>query len=325
MTQAYDLICMGRSSIDLFANPPGQPFDEVKQFDAFVGGSPTNICVAAHRLGLKTAMVTGVGDDYVSGFILKFLQAEGIETRYITFKPGYRTNAVMAAVQPPDLMQFVPYSADNADLELSMNDVENVPLTETRALLISGMALIRDPSRSATQYAAEQARFAGKTVFMDLDYRVPMWTDARTYGVTARMTLALVDVAIGTEAEVSAAAGIEDVTSAVVRLLPLVREAVVVKRGEKGCTVYHTDGSIYEVDSFPVDVVNFLGAGDAFAGALIHARLSGADWAQAARFANAAGAYLVAQQGTANAMPTRSELQAFIDAQTDAQADTQGA
>lgn len=312
-THEHDLICIGRSSIDLFATPPGTVFDDVTTFDAFVGGSPTNICVAAHRLGLNTAMMTGVGDDYVSGFILKFLKQEGIETRYIAFKPGYHTNAVMAAVQPPEHMQFVAYGARNADLELGMEDVEALPITDSRALLISGMGLITDPSRSATQYAAEQARFAGKTVFMDLDYRVPMWRDSRIYGITTRLTLPLVDVAIGTEAEVCAAAGIEDTTSAVVRLLPLVREAIVVKRGGDGCTVYLKDGTMHEVAPFPVEVVNFLGAGDAFAGALIYARLTGQDWPEAARFANAAGAYLVNRQGTANVMPTLAQLEAFID------------
>lgn len=317
MTQpSYDLICIGRSSIDLFSNTPGAVFDDVTGFDAFVGGSPTNVCVAAHRLGLKTIMMTGVGDDYVSGFILKFLKREGIETRYIAFKPGFATNAVMVAVQPPENMQFVAYGAQNADLEITVDDIEALPITNTRALLIGGMSLIKDPSRSATQYAAEQARITGKTVFMDLDYRIPMWPDVRVYGVTVRVTLSLVDVAMGTEDEVCAAAGMDDVTSAVVRLLPLVREALIVKRGAAGCTVYLKDGSTHDIAPFAVDVVNFLGAGDAFAGALIYARLSGEDWSQAARFANAAGGYIVAQQGTANAMPTLPELEAFIVSHT---------
>ncbi len=312
MTQLYDLICIGRSSIDLFSNTPGAVFDDVTGFDAFVGGSPTNVCVAAHRLGLKTIMMTGVGDDYVSGFILKFLKGEGIETRYIAFKPGFATNAVMVAVQPPEQMQFVAYGAQNADLELTIDDIEALPITTTRALLISGMGLIKDPSRSATQYAVEQARFAGKTVFMDLDYRVPMWSDTRIYGIQTRLTLSMVDVAMGTEEEVCAAAGIDDVTSAVVHLLPIVREALIVKRGAEGSTVHLKDGTAHEIPPFTVDVVNFLGAGDAFAGALIHARLSGKDWPDAGRFANAAGAYIVNQQGTANAMPSLAQLEAFI-------------
>lgn len=313
----YDLICTGRSSLDLFSNTPGAVFSDVTGFDAFVGGSPTNICVAARRLGLRTALMTGVGDDYISSFILKFLKAEGIETRYIAFKPGYRTNTVLAAIQPPEDMQFVAMHHHNADLELTVEDMAALPLKSTRALLISGMALLRDPSRTATQFAAERAHEAGATVFMDLDYRVPMWGDARVYGVATRRTLPLVDVAIGTEAEARAAAGVDDLTGAVTKLLSLVGTAVIVKQGAAGSTVYLKDGTAHQAAPYPVQVVNFLGAGDAFAGALIQARLSGQDWPEAARFANAAGAYIAARQGTANVMPTRAELDAFIDTHGD--------
>lgn len=313
MTKAHDLICFGRSSLDLFANELGAKFADVKSFSAFVGGSPTNVCVSASRLGLKTAMVTGLGDDYTSGFIRQFFQNEGINTEYIALKGGYQTNTVMVALQPPVDMQFVALHANNADLELTIDDMQAVPVAQSRAVLFSGMCLLQEPSRSATQYIAELARLAGTIVFMDLDYRAPMWSDPRIFGITVRLTLPLVDIAIGTEDECRGAGGTDDLDEAIERLLSLVQTALIVKRGAQGSTVYTKDGQVIDSPPFKVDVTNFLGAGDAYAGATIYAYLNGWDWEKSARFANACGAYMVAQHGTANAMPTLAELEAFIE------------
>lgn len=310
----YDLICIGRSSLDLFANEIGAAFADVKTFSAFVGGSPTNVCVAAHRLGLRTAMLTGVGDDYISDFILRFLRAEGVETRYIVTKPGFHTNAVMVALQPPDAMQFVAYHTHNADLELTIDDVLAAPLHHTRVLLFSGMCFLKDPIRSAAQTAVEHAHRAGVMVVMDLDFRARMWADRRTYGITTRLTLPLVDLAVGTADEICAAAGEDHIDLAIQRLLRLVREAVVYKQGADGATVYTVDGAVFPAAPFAVDVVNFLGAGDAFAAGLIWARLNGWGWRKAARMGNACGALAVSRQGTANQMPTADEVAAFADA-----------
>ncbi|MDX1991766.1 MAG: 5-dehydro-2-deoxygluconokinase [bacterium] len=310
----YDLLCIGRSSLDLFANELGAAFADVKTFSAFVGGSPTNICVAAHRLGLKTVMLTGMGDDYVSQFLLKFLEGEGVETRYIAFKPGFNTNTVLVALQPPEQMQFVAYHANNADLELTFDDMVNAPLADSRVVLFSGMCFLKEPIRSATQFAVEQARQAGAAIYMDLDYRKPMWSDMRTYGITTRLILPLVDVALGTHDELCAAAGVSQIDAAIEALLTRVQEAVVYKQGAEGATVYTVDGGVYKAAPFQVEVVNFLGAGDAFAGGFIWARLNGWGWRKAARLGNACGALIVSQQGTGNAMARLDEVVAFVEA-----------
>lgn len=314
MTRTYDLVCMGRSTLDLFGDEIGAPFADLGGFRAFVGGCPTNICVAAQRLGLKTALLTGVGDDYVSEFICQFLNAENIDTTHVLLKPGFQTNTVIVALQPPERMQFVPYYANNADLELTVEDALNAPIAESRALLFSGMGLLQEPSRSATQYAADHARTHGAKVFMDLDYRVPMWPNPQVYGITARVTLPLVDIAIGTEDEVRAAAEADGLEAAVERLLGLVHEAVIVKKGAAGSTVYTAEGAVHDVAPFEVEVVNFLGAGDAFAGGFIYGCLNGWPVERAARLGNACGAMLVAEHGTANAMPRLDDVLAFIDA-----------
>jgi len=310
-------MCLGRASLDLFGDNVGASFADTRKFSAYVGGSPTNVCIAAQRLGLNTAMITALGGDYTSDFILKFLQDEGISTDYVAVKPGMQTNTVMVALQPPDAMQFVALHANNADLELTIDDVLAAPLDATDALLFSGMCLLQDPSRSATQYAAEHAHRHGATIYMDLDYRTKMWSDPRIYGVTARLTLVLVDVVIGTEEEVMTAAGQDDLDTAIAILRDLVRVAVVVKRGAKGASVYTCDGETIDMPAFKVDVVNFLGAGDAFAGTFIYAHQNGKTWAEALRLANGAGAMIVSQHGTGNVMPTLDTLQAFIDSFAD--------
>jgi 5-dehydro-2-deoxygluconokinase len=314
MSKTFDLICMGRSTLDLFGDEVGADFADLTGFRAYVGGCPTNICVGAQRMGLQTALITGVGDDFVSGFLLKFLRNEGIDTRRVLTKPGYHTNTVLVALQPPEAMQFVAYVAQNADLELTVEDVLASPLEDCRAFLFTGMCLIKDPSRTATATAAETAANAGAKVLMDLDYRVPMWADPRIYGTNARLVLPLVDVAIGGEDEVRAAASTDDLDAAVNVLLSKVREALIVKRGVRGCTVYTTGGDMIDVSPFSVKVVNFLGAGDAFAGGFTYGYLNGWSLAQAATLGNACGAMVVAEHGTANAMPTHDRALAFVEA-----------
>ena len=154
----YDLISMGRSSIDLYSGQVGAPFEQIQSFDAFVGGCPTNVAVATARLGLKTALLTGLGADPVGDFLLNFLQGENIDTRYSPRKPHHRTSAVVLGIEPPDKFPLVYYRDGCADIELTIDDVDAAALTDTGALFISGTGLSKEPSRSATMYAARKAR-----------------------------------------------------------------------------------------------------------------------------------------------------------------------
>jgi 5-dehydro-2-deoxygluconokinase len=201
----YDLLTIGRSSIDLYSNQPGAPFPEIESFGAFVGGCPTNIAVGSRRLGLKTALLTAVGDDPVADFLLRFLGAEQVDTRFIPRKRGHRTSAVLLGIEPPDRFPLVFYRERAPDMELTIDEAAAAPIADTRALLFTGTGLSRDPSRSATLYAAERARAAGATVFLALDFRPDQWHDPRAFGVAVRGALALCDVVVGTEEEVKAA------------------------------------------------------------------------------------------------------------------------
>src|SRR3954471_7020624 len=152
---------MGRSSIDLYSNDVGAPFVDIKSFAAYVGGCPTNISVGTRRLGLRPALLTAVGEDVVGDFILHFLQQEGVETAFIPRKPGRRTSAVVLGIEPPDKFPLVYYRDNCADNQLSIDDVLVAPLTNCRVFEFSGTGLSREPSRSATLFAAERAKAAG--------------------------------------------------------------------------------------------------------------------------------------------------------------------
>src|SRR5438094_1206184 len=159
--RSYDILAMGRSSIDLYANEIGAPFPEIKSFAAYVGGCPTNISVGTRRLGLRSALLTALGADVVGDFVLHFLQQEGVETAFIPRKPGRRTSAVVLGIEPPDRFPLVFYRDNCADIELDIDDVLAAPVESSRVLLISGTGLSREPSRSATIFAAERARQTG--------------------------------------------------------------------------------------------------------------------------------------------------------------------
>ena len=328
---AYDLLTIGRSSIDLYSNQVGAPFAEIESFGAFVGGCPTNISVGVRRLGLKTALLTAVGDDPVADFVLRFLDREGVDTRFVPRKRGLRTSAVLLGIEPPDRFPLVFYRERAPDVEITIDEAAAAPLRDTRALLFTGTGLARDPARSATLFAAETARAAGATILLDLDFRPDQWHDPRAFGVAVRAALPLCHAVVGTEEELKAVfleragdvtvAGSQvsgadvagDVDRAAAELLGRGPGVLVVKRGARGAVV-HEGGRTIEVAPFPVDVVNVLGAGDAFASGLLYGFLHGWDWARSARMGNACGAIVVTRQGCANFMPFEAEALEFIAA-----------
>ena len=328
----YDILTIGRSSLDLYANDIGAAFPDIKSFGAFVGGCPTNISVGVQRLGLQTVLLTAVGEDPVGELLLKFLKNEGVETKFIPCKPQHRTSAVVLGIEPPDRFPLIYYRDNCADIELTIDDVLAAPIAESRAVLISGTGLSKEPSRSATLYAAEKAYYLGKRVFLDLDFRADQWHDPRAFGVVVRAVLRYIDVAIGTEEEIKAATltdvshlAIEhsqisnptiegDMKVAIRTLLrPGGPVALIVKRGSEGADIHLSTGfPTIHAAPFPVEVYNTLGAGDAFASGFIYGNLNGWDWEKAARLGNATGAIVVTQHGCANFMPTMQEVDAFV-------------
>ena len=322
---------MGRCSIDLYSGDIGAPFEEITSFLAFVGGSPTNIAVGARRLGLRTALITAVGEDPVGDFVLRFLTNEGVHTGFIPRKPGTRTPAVLLGIEPPDKFPLVFYRDNAADIQLTVDDVRAAPIAEAGAFEFAGTNLTQLPGREATVFAAETAREGGTTVYMDLDFRADQWHDVLDFGKEVRSILPLVDVAIGTEEEIKAAVMLKveqvaiadstitspsvsgDLDAAIETLLMGGCQALVVKHGEAGAAIHRSDGEVISVPGFPVEVLNVLGAGDAFASGFIYGRSKGWDWFKAARMGNACGAILVTEHGVANFMPSEQQALSFIE------------
>lgn len=333
MARTYDVLSMGRSSIDLYANDVGAAFVDIKSFAAYVGGCPTNISVAAQRLGSKTALLTAVGADQVGDFILNFCNAEGIETRYTPRKPGHRSSAVVLGIEPPNKFPLTYYRDNCADIELTIDDVLASPITDAQYLLVSGTGFCKEPSRSATLFACEYARRHGTKVVLDIDFRPDQWHDPRAFGVTLRAALRNVDIVLGTEDEINALMMGEnatvtlthsqisdarvsgDVDAAIDTILGMGPQVLFQKRGADGSRVHVvTPAGVERLDAagFPVSVYNILGAGDAYAGGVIHGLAHGWSYQRAARLGNACGAIVVTKHGCANFMPTMREIEEFV-------------
>ena len=322
----FDLITVGRVSMDLFALDIGAEFHDIRAFETGVGGSPVNIAIGTSRLGLRSIAFTAVGDDEVGRFVRNFLRGEGVNTDFIATVGDARTGMAVVGVQPPDKFPLLFYRENPADIHLSLDDARMLPLARTRALSLSGTALSRGGARDVSLYLAERARALEITTFIDLDLRPDQWSHPLAFGLQIRRILPLSDVIIGTEEEFTAAlsptpervmAGhrVDDAK----RLDELLSEyavrnnaLLVVKRGDKGVTLFKGDRH-ESIAGFPVKIVNTVGAGDGFASGLIYGWAQGWNWRRAARFANACGAIVVGRHGCARALPTRREVESFID------------
>jgi 5-dehydro-2-deoxygluconokinase len=325
----YDLITVGRVNMDLYAQDIGAAFEDVTGFDAMVGGSPSNIAIATSRLGLRSIAFTGVGDDRVGDYVLRYLRDEGVITDFVCRKSGKLTSLALLGVQPPDHFPLSFYREDPADIHLTVEDAEALPFDQTQALLLSGNTFSRGTCADAGRYCGEEARRQGLTTFMDLDLRPTDWTHQRAYGLTLRSVFPLVDVIIGTEEEFFAAlapapdsvlagdpvgeAELETLDGLIEQVIESgTCDTIVLKRGPRGVAVLSSSGRL-DVPSFSVEVVNTVGAGDAFAAGLIRSRLTGWDWYRSARFANACGAIQVIRHGCSGAFPTEAEVTEFAE------------
>ena len=329
----YDVITYGRSSIDLYSNNIGSPFEEIKEFGAFVGGSPLNIAVGTKRLGLNSALLTAVGNDMVGKFLINFLKKEGVETAFIPVKDNARTSAVVLGIEPPDNFPLVYYRDNCADSKIDIDDVIKADIANSGLLEVSATALNVEPSRSAAFFAAEQAVANDVPVLVDLDFRADQWHDPRSFGITTRAFLNNCKMAIGTEEEIlatmlkdpsqikiknqqiSAPEITGNIDEAIKEILNTGIETLIVKRGDKGSSVFLKDGTVTQVPGFDVEVINVLGAGDAFASGFIYGVLQEWDWYKCCRLGNACGAILVTKHGCANFNPTYKEVMSFIESQ----------
>jgi 5-dehydro-2-deoxygluconokinase len=314
MSDAFDVITIGRVGVDLYPEQSGVSLAEVRTFRKSLGGSPVNVAVAVARLGARAAAVTKVGDDPFGPFVRGALEGFGVDTRWVGTDPVLRTPVVFCEIHPPDSFPLLFYREPKApDMNITLGELDLDAIRATRLFWTTGTGLSDEPSRSATLGALEaRGRGAGITVH-DLDHRPMFWADESEAGELARAALAHVTVAVGNQDEVAVAVGTRDPWEASAALLDLGVELAVVKRGPDG-VLARTPDEVIEVAPIRLDVVNGLGAGDAFGGALAHGLLAGDDVETVIRRANAAGALVASRLACADDMPYLPELEQLVGA-----------
>ncbi|WP_055490079.1 5-dehydro-2-deoxygluconokinase [Streptomyces sp. TP-A0356] len=303
----FDLITMGRIGVDLYPLQTGVPLPQVTSFGKFLGGSATNVAVAAARLGRRTAVITRTGDDPLGTYLHEALHGFGVDDRWVTPVAGLPTPVTFCEVFPPDDFPLYFYRQPKApDLEIDAHELDLDAIRAARVLWVTGTGLSEEPSRTATLAALAHRATAGTTVF-DLDWRP---SARRFYAEALRHTT----VAVGNMDEVEIATGERDPQTAARALLDAGVELAVGKQGPKGVLAVSGNGESAEVPPLPVKVLNGLGAGDAFGGSLCHGLLGRWDLERIMRYANAAGAIVASRLECSSAMPTADEIEGAITA-----------
>lgn len=303
---------MGRVGVDLYPHQVGVPLEAVTSFGKYLGGSPTNVAVAAARHGRRTAVITRTGADPFGRFIHQALAGFGVDDRYVTEVADLPTPVTFCEIFPPDDFPLYFYRQPKApDLEIFAEDLDLEAIKAADIFWVTGTGLCEEPSRSATMAALEARQGHGTTV-LDLDYRPMFWSSPEVAGSQLRAALAMVDVAVGNREECEVAIGETEPGRAAQALLDAGIDLAVVKQGPDGVLGARAGESVV-VPAVSVEVVNGLGAGDAFGGALCHGLLAGWEVERMLRFANVAGAVVAGRLACADAMPTTAELEAVLE------------
>ncbi|GGY85094.1 5-dehydro-2-deoxygluconokinase [Streptomyces rochei] len=308
----FDLITMGRIGVDLYPLQTGVPLAEVETFGKFLGGSAANVAVAAARLGRTSAVITRTGDDAFGGYLHRALKEFGVDDRWVTPVAAYPTPVTFCEIFPPDDFPLYFYRRPKApDLEIHPEELDLDAIRAAAVFWITGTGLSEEPSRTATLAALAHRAKSGTTVF-DLDWRPMFWTDPEQARSHYAEALRYATVAVGNLDECEIATGVRDPRACAEALLAAGVELAVVKQGPKGVLAVHRDGRSAEVEPVPVEVVNGLGAGDAFGGSLCHGLLAGWELERTMRYANAAGALVASRLACSSAMPTVAEVDGLL-------------
>jgi 5-dehydro-2-deoxygluconokinase len=327
--KSTDLITLGRSSVDLYGDQIGGRLEDVASFAKYVGGSPTNTAVAAARLGLRAGLITRVGADHMGRFIKEQLIRENVDVRAIRSDARRLTALVVLGIRDRQTFPLIFYRENCADMALCEQDLDPEYLASTQALLINGTHLSTPTVFAASASAARQVKAQGGRVIFDIDYRPVLWgLTPKDLGenrfvneplVTERLrqVLPLCDLIVGTEEEMCILGGSEAVLEALKKTRESTAATLVCKRGEHGCVAFEGEipgdwNSGLTVPGFKVQVLNVLGAGDAFMGGLLRGWLKGLSLEESCRMGNACGALVVSRHGCAPAMPSWQELQLFL-------------
>jgi 5-dehydro-2-deoxygluconokinase len=308
---AYDLIAMGRTGVDIYPLDHGVGLEDVKTFEKFLGGSATNVAVAAARYQRHAALITRTGHDPFGRYVKREAARLGVDPAYISEVDGPPTPVTFCEVFPPDHFPLYFYRYPIApDLLIEVGDLPLDAIRSARIFWATVTGLSQEPSRDA-HFAALQARGRRRHTILDLDYRPMFWPHPQEAHAQVAKALEHVTVAVGNREECEVAVGETEPQRAADALLERGLELAIVKQGPKGVLAATREERV-EVPPFPVEVVNGLGAGDAFGGALVHGLLSGWPLRRILEFANVAGAIVASRLECSTAMPTEFEVEAKL-------------
>lgn len=324
-----DVITIGRSSVDLYGTQVGGRLEDMRSFAKYIGGSPTNMAAGAARLGLKSAVITRVGDEHMGRFIREELAAEGVDTRGVITDPERLTALVLLGIRDEAQFPLIFYRENCADMGLTEADIDPAFIAEARAVVATGTHLSHPRTEAAVLKALRLAREGAARTALDIDYRPNLWGLAghgagesrylASDAVTARLQahLHLFDLIVGTEEEFHIAGGTTDTIAALCAVRALTPATLICKRGPMGAAAFEgpipdslNDGT--SGPGFPIEVFNVLGAGDGFMAGLLRGWLRGEDWPTTLTWANACGALAVSRHGCTPAYPSWAELQFFL-------------
>ncbi|MFB1296925.1 5-dehydro-2-deoxygluconokinase [Mycobacterium sp. pW049] len=305
--QPYDVLAIGRSGVDVYPLQVGVGLEEVETFGKFLGGSAANVAVAAARLGNRSALISGVGDDPFGRYVRAELARLDVDNRYVATHGEFPTPVTFCEIFPPDDFPLYFYRRPSApDLQIRPDEIDGDAVRSARLYWSTVTGLSEEPSRSA-HFAAWEARSRAPLTVLDLDYRPMFWATPAAATEQVRKALAHVTVAVGNREECEIAVGESNPHKAAEALLDLGVELAIVKQGPRG-VLGKTRHSSVTVPPNEVDVINGLGAGDAFGGSLCHGLLNGWSLEKTLRYANAAGAIVAGRLECSTAMPTAAEV-----------------
>ena len=328
-TRDLDIICLGRAAVDLYGSQIGSRLEDMGSFAKYLGGSSGNIAYGTSRLGLRSAMLTRVGDEHMGRFVREEFARAGVDTSHVVTDKDRLTGLVILGIKDQETFPLIFYRRDCADMALNKDDFSPEFIASSRSLLMTGTHLSTPSTYEACMKAIEYAKAAGTKVVLDIDYRPVLWgltgigegenRFVSNEGVSQHLQTVLphLDLIVGTEEEVHIAGGTTDTIAALKKIRELSDATIVLKLGALGCTVL--DGAIPDsMDDFDVftgvrvEVLNVLGAGDAFLSGFLRGWLTGKDYFTCCQYANACGALVVSRHGCAPAIPSAEELDYYI-------------
>ncbi len=328
--KTLDVITIGRSSVDLYGAQVGGRLEDMASFQKYVGGSPTNMATGTARLGLKSALITRVGDEHMGRFIREELAREGVDTRGVKTDPDRLTALVLLGIRDDKQFPLIFYRENCADMALCEDDIDESFVAEARSVVATGTHLSHPKTEDAVLKALNLAKKHGARTALDIDYRPNLWGLAghgdgesrfiESAKVTAKLqaTLHLFDLIVGTEEEFHIAGGTTDTMAALKAVRAVSPATLICKRGPMGAAAFTgpipatlDDGQ--SGPGFPIEVFNVLGAGDGFMSGLIRGWLDDEPWPVALKYANACGAFAVSRHGCTPAYPSWEELQFFLE------------